>query len=102
MRVFRNRFAMSGLVLGTVATILLLFGQNSGMISLSAPFVAVIWWVLAWPFTFAALVVANTATGTQMSPGWGMPLLILSIVLNLAYFYVLGWLAGRLYGRVKG
>lgn len=102
MRVFRNRFAMSGLVLGTVVTILLLFGQSSGMVSLSVPVFAVIWWLLAWPFTMAALVVANTATGTQMSPSWGMPLLILSIIVNLAYFYALGWFAGWIYRRVRG
>jgi hypothetical protein len=102
VKFWRNKAGMSGLIIGSVVTLLLLFLQNSGSISLSVPIFAVLWWVLAWPFTFAALIVAFTATGNQMSPSWGLPLLLISIIANLLYFYGLGVLVGFISSRMKG
>jgi hypothetical protein len=99
MRFLRDRYAMGGLLVGGIVVLLLLFLQNAGMASLSNPFVAAVWWLLAWPFTFAALTVAGIATGSQISPAWGMPLLLLSILLNALYLYLLGKLVGFIKSR---
>jgi hypothetical protein len=101
MRFYRDKFGMGGLVIGSAAVLLLLFLQNSGGITLENPILSSVWWLLAWPFTMAALIVASTATGSQMSPGWGMPLLLLSIALNIIYLYWLGRFVGFVNGRLR-
>jgi hypothetical protein len=101
MRFLRDRYGMSGVVGGAGIILILLFLNNAGVLSLSSTGVSVVWWLLSWPFMFAALLVAGTATATQMSPAWGMPLLLVSGVLNLVYLYGLGRLAGFIRGRIR-
>ena len=90
MRFYRRPFGIGAMVIGIAISVGLLFGQNSGILTFDNTVVATAWWILAWPFTLVALIVASSTTGNNMSPAWGIPVLLLAIVLNVIYFYMLG------------